>query len=240
MWTSNTGGRRGVIERGRAREAGDRVFGRRVGRRIRARSIGGNRTVVDDAATARRLRLHQTKRLLQTQEGAGEIRAHHRRPLLVGEVFHRHGGRSHAGVVEQHVEAAPRRLHFRENLFYGGILSDIAGQYERARETLEVAGQIHPCRLVVVVGDPLIEQESLTASASVSRSGGAITIERIVLSATGRAIRHLESAMMGLLRPDLPRVVFWGGRPHGDLMRRAVESADRIITDSGARPPPMA
>jgi hypothetical protein len=111
-----------------------------------------------------------------------------------------------------------------------------AGQYERARETLEVAGQIHPCRLVVVIGDPLIEQESLTASASVSRSGGAITIERLVLSATGRAVRHLESAMMGLLRPDLPRVVFWGGRPHGDLMRRAVESADRIITDSGARP----
>jgi len=111
-----------------------------------------------------------------------------------------------------------------------------AGQYERARETLEVAGRIHPCRLVVVVGDPLIEKESLTASASVSRSGGAITIERIVLSATGRSIRHLESAMMGLLRPDLPRVVFWGGRPHGDLMRRAVESADRIITDSGARP----
>jgi glucose-6-phosphate dehydrogenase assembly protein OpcA len=111
-----------------------------------------------------------------------------------------------------------------------------AGQYERARETLEVAGQIHPCRLIVVIGDPLIEQESLFARASVSRSGGAITIERLVLSATGRAIRHLESAMMGLLRPDLPRVVFWGGRPHGDLMRRAVETADRIITDSGARP----
>src|SRR6267378_2162399 len=38
-----------------------------------------------------------------------------------------------------------------------------AGQHERAREMLEVAGQMHPCRLVVVVADPLIEQESLTA-----------------------------------------------------------------------------
>jgi hypothetical protein len=32
-------------------------------------------------------------------------------------------------------------------------------------------------------------------------------------------------------------VVVWGGRPEGDLLQRAVESADRIIIDSGARPP---
>ena len=112
-----------------------------------------------------------------------------------------------------------------------------AAQYERAREALEIAGTLHPCRLVALVADELIEQESLTASVSVVRSGGAITLERIVLSATGRAVRHLESAMMGLLRPDLPMVVVWGGRPHGDLLKRVVDSADRIITDSGARPP---
>ena len=111
------------------------------------------------------------------------------------------------------------------------------GQYERAREALEVAGTLHPCRLLALVADEVIEQESLTASVSVVRSGGAITMERIVLGATGRAVRHLESAMMGLLRPDLPMVVVWGGRPHGDLLKRVVDSADRIITDSGARPP---
>jgi hypothetical protein len=32
-------------------------------------------------------------------------------------------------------------------------------------------------------------------------------------------------------------VVVWGGRPQGDLLQRAVESADRIIIDSGARAP---
>ena len=112
-----------------------------------------------------------------------------------------------------------------------------AAQYERAAEALEVAGNIHPCRLIVVIADATIEQESLTARASVVRSGGVVTLERLVLSATGRGVRHLESAMMGLLRPDLPQVVVWGGRPLGDLMQRAVESADRIITDSGARPP---
>ena len=112
-----------------------------------------------------------------------------------------------------------------------------AAQYERARESLEVAGALHPCRLVVLIGDELIEQESLGAAVSVVRSGGAITVERIVLSATGRSVRHLESAMMGLLRPELPMVVVWGGRPQGGLLRHVAESADRIITDSGARPP---
>jgi hypothetical protein len=43
--------------------------------------------------------------------------------------------------------------------------------------------------------------------------------------------------MMGLLLPELPMVVVWGGRPQGNLLQRAVESADRIIIDSGARPP---
>ncbi|HZX93090.1 MAG TPA: glucose-6-phosphate dehydrogenase assembly protein OpcA [Myxococcales bacterium] len=111
------------------------------------------------------------------------------------------------------------------------------GQYERAREALEVAGSAHPCRLLVLVADQLTEPESLTARVSVVRSGGAISMERIVLTATGRAVRHLESAMTGLLHTEVPLVVIWGGRPQGDLLVRAVESADRIIGDSGARPP---
>jgi glucose-6-phosphate dehydrogenase assembly protein OpcA len=112
-----------------------------------------------------------------------------------------------------------------------------AAQYDRARDALEAAGTVHPCRLIVLIGDPLVESDSLTARVSAVRSAGAISLERVVLTATGRAVRHLESAMMGLLLPELPMVVVWGGRPEGDLLKRAVESADRIITDSGARPP---
>jgi glucose-6-phosphate dehydrogenase assembly protein OpcA len=112
-----------------------------------------------------------------------------------------------------------------------------ASQYERARDALEAAGTVHPCRLLVLVADAQAQSDSLTARVSAVRSGGAISLERVVLSATGKSVRHLESAMMGLLLPELPLVVVWGGRPEGDLLRRAVESADRIITDSGARPP---
>ena len=110
-------------------------------------------------------------------------------------------------------------------------------QYEKSRDTLEAAGILHPCRLVVLIADETAPQESLTARVSVVRSGGAVSLERIVLTASGRAVRHLESAMMGLLLAELPMVVVWGGRPQGDLLQRAVESADRIIIDSGARPP---
>lgn len=112
-----------------------------------------------------------------------------------------------------------------------------AAQYERQRDALEVAGSVHPCRLLVLVADELARDSAVTARVSVVRSGGAISVERIVLIATGRAVRHLESAMIGLLLPELPMVVVWGGRPQGDLLHRALESADRIITDSGARPP---
>lgn len=110
-------------------------------------------------------------------------------------------------------------------------------QYEKSRDALEAAGILHPCRLVVLIADETQPQESLTARVSVVRQAGAVNLERIVLTATGRAARHLESAMMGLLLPELPMVVVWGGRPQGDLLQRAVESADRIIIDSGARPP---
>lgn len=112
-----------------------------------------------------------------------------------------------------------------------------AAQYERVREGLEAAGVVHPCRLLVLIADDAAAGDEVTARVSVVRSAGAISLERIVLTAGGRAVRHLESAMLGLLLPELPMVVVWGGRPHGDLLRRAVEAADRIIIDSGARPP---
>ena len=112
-----------------------------------------------------------------------------------------------------------------------------AAQYERARDALEAAGMLHPCRLLVLIADETIAADEVTARISAVRQAGAISLERIVLTATGKSVRLLESAMMGLLLPELPMVVVWGGRPEGDLLHRAVETADRIIIDSGARSP---
>ena len=109
--------------------------------------------------------------------------------------------------------------------------------YERAQAALEVAGRLHPSRLIVLIADRREEEESVTARVSVVRSGGAVSLERIVLTAIGGGTRHLESALIGLLVPDLPVVIVWGGRTEGALLRRAVETADRVVIDSGTRVP---
>ena len=108
--------------------------------------------------------------------------------------------------------------------------------YDRARAALEAAGRLHPCRLVVLIAESGAPAESVTARISVVRSGGAVSLERIVLTATGAGVRHLESALIGLLLPELPVVVVWGGRAEGALLQRAVGAADRVIIDSGTRP----
>ena len=109
--------------------------------------------------------------------------------------------------------------------------------YERAQAALEAAGRLHPCRLVVLIAEQRAEGESVTARVSVVRSGGAVSLERVVLTAQGAGVRHLESALLGLLLPELPVVVVWGGRAEGTLLRHAVEAADRVIIDSGTRAP---
>jgi glucose-6-phosphate dehydrogenase assembly protein OpcA len=109
--------------------------------------------------------------------------------------------------------------------------------YDRAQAALEAAGRLHPSRVIVLIADRRDDPDSVTARVSVVRSGGAVSLERIVLTATGDGTRHLESALIGLLVPDLPVVVVWGGRTEGSLLRHAVETADRVIIDSGTRAP---
>ena len=108
--------------------------------------------------------------------------------------------------------------------------------YDRARPALEIAARVHPCRMIVLVAEPKVEPSAASARVSAVRAAGTVALERIVLLAQGRAVRYLESAMTGLLLPELPRVVVWGGRPEGALFQHAMELGDRIIIDSGTRP----
>ncbi|MFL5397066.1 MAG: glucose-6-phosphate dehydrogenase assembly protein OpcA [Myxococcales bacterium] len=108
--------------------------------------------------------------------------------------------------------------------------------YERARPALEAAARVHPCRMLVLVAEPKAQPESVSARVSVVRGAGTVALERIVLLAQGKEVRHLESAMTALLLPELPRVFVWEGRTEGQFFLHAVESADRIIIDSGTRP----
>jgi glucose-6-phosphate dehydrogenase assembly protein OpcA len=109
--------------------------------------------------------------------------------------------------------------------------------YGRAQAALETATRLHPCRLIVLVGEPKAAPDSVLAQVSVTPGPGSAALEKVLLIAKGRAVRHLESAMMGLLLPEVPLAVVWGGRAEGPLFQHAVSIADRVIVDSGTRPP---
>ena len=97
---------------------------------MRPRPVGADRAVVDDAAAARFLRLHHAHRLLGAQEGAGEIDTHDRLPLREGQILDRHGGRAHAGIVEQHVQAAELVLDLGEHGLHLVGVADIGGRHQ--------------------------------------------------------------------------------------------------------------
>src|SRR5207237_8709614 len=66
--------------------------------------------------------------------------------------------------------------------------------YERAQAALEAAGRLHPCRAVVLIAEPRAEGDSVAARVSVVRSGGAVSLERTVLTAQGGGGRHRDAA----------------------------------------------
>ncbi len=111
------------------------------------------------------------------------------------------------------------------------------GAYERNRASMEAASALHPARLISLIAEPKKEPAAVVARVSMVRPrGSALALGRIVLTATGTAVRHLESALTGLLMPEVPLVVVWSGRSEGALLQHAAESADRLIIDSGTRP----
>lgn len=111
------------------------------------------------------------------------------------------------------------------------------GAYERNRAAMEAASALHPARLIALIAEPKAALDAVVARVSTVRPRQSpLALERIVLTATGKAVRHLESALTGLLVPEVPLVAVWGGRPEGDLLEHAAESADRLIIDSGTRP----
>ena len=81
------------------------MLGRRVGDGIGARGISRDRAVVDDPAAHRRLGLHDADRFLGTDEGAGQVHVDDLLPGLDRQILHVDGRGTHAGVIEQHVEA---------------------------------------------------------------------------------------------------------------------------------------
>ncbi len=73
-----------------------------------------DRAVVDDAAAARRLVLHDAEGMLGAQERRGEVGVHHGLPLGDADVLERHRRCADAGIVEHEVEPAEAVGHLGE------------------------------------------------------------------------------------------------------------------------------
>src|SRR2546423_1573534 len=95
-----------AIERETPGDSGDAMLGGGIRHMIWARRVSGNRTVVDDAAAARFLVLHELERRLGAEEDAGEVHVHDGGPLLETQFLDGDAGRVQARVVEENIQAA--------------------------------------------------------------------------------------------------------------------------------------
>ena len=99
-----------------------------------------------------------------------------------------------------------------------------------------------PARVVVAIEESSGDQEAIRAALStrcaLARGADAhrqICCEQIVLRAGGAMARRLPGAIVPLLLPDLPVVLWWPDQPclTGDPGLRLVQHADWLVVDSG-------
>ena len=82
------------------------MLGGCVGRGVRARTISGDRTIVDDTTAPGVLVFHYSEGGLGTQKGASQISVDYAHPFFIVEVFKRYASCGDAGVVEKDIQAS--------------------------------------------------------------------------------------------------------------------------------------
>ena len=122
---------RPAVEAEGLRQAGDRVLGRRVADRPRARRIGRDRAVVDDASALRRLPPHLREGDARGVEHAGQVHRDRTVPVVGVDLVDGAGGREDARVVEQDVEPPPPVDQLADGGLDLGPPRDVAGQDQR-------------------------------------------------------------------------------------------------------------
>src|SRR4029450_9471036 len=118
-------------------EAGDGMFRSGIGYRTRPGSMGGNRSIVDDAATLGPLMTHHSECLAGAEKNAGEIDGDHVVPDLEFEGIDIDWRCSGPGVVEQEVNSAVTLHGGLEQVLHASLIGDVC------RNRIQLAGQ--PC-----------------------------------------------------------------------------------------------
>lgn len=128
-------------------------------------------------------------------------------------------------------------------LTLAGVLNLIAhvpgsGDVAEMRSVIERLADHQPSRAVLLVESATGAGIDATVSTSGRTTGGQVTVgvEMVVLSLHGDGRAGDASAIVPLLRSDLPTLLWWPGppdpSPHGPLARLSA-LADRIVTETG-------
>jgi glucose-6-phosphate dehydrogenase assembly protein OpcA len=152
-------------------------------------------------------------------------------------------------VDTQAIESALRRLWAEGRQEDRGVvracmanLVVYAGTPAAADEAALAIAEItatHLVRAIVLVSDVTAAAPALRAWLSAhcqlpKASGLRVCCEQVRLEAAGEAVDHLPSAVLPLLVPDLPVIVWWMGDPPfgASLFEQLIETADRLLVDT--------
>jgi len=120
------------------------------------------------------------------------------------------------------------------------IFCDNAEQAQSVSKDLPAIISIHPARVLLAVGEPGPETNSVTASPSVvhplGNRGRHVCAEQVTLRAQGHAVEQLPFALRSLLIGDLPTNLWWATPAPpplaGALLYDLAEHAQQLIYDS--------
>ena len=119
-----------------------------------------------------------------------------------------------------------------------------AGTPEQALVASQVVADItamHLVRALILVTDEMASETGVQAWLSAhcqlpKVSGLRVCCEQVTLEATGEAAERLPSAVLPLLAPDLPVILWWMGDPPfgADVFEHLIDAADRLIVDTSS------
>lgn len=102
---------------------------------------------------------------------------------------------------------------------------------EAAIDAANAASREHPCRIIVMVDQPVSSEPRLDAEIRVGGDAGASEV--VVLRAYGDAANYPQSLVTGLLLPDAPVVAWWPNEAPTKVADSPIgRIATRRITDS--------
>ena len=108
-------------------------------------------------------------------------------------------------------------------------------------EMLDLVGERHPGRVLILIADRENKEAKLEAYVStrcrlLGGTGKQLCAEQVTIEASGQLVETAATAVAPLLVPDVPVFLWWKDIPHydDDLFDRMTHLADRVVIDSAA------